>query len=468
VDQQEASISRTFARWTHGLVYGDLPVDVVDKVKALTLAALVAGLIGVDNPHTLPIIELVKAEESRADGASIFGQSAKATRTGAAMANCDIMHVAGLVDSYRMLTHPGPVLVSVALTSAELAHKSGKQVMTALAAGYEVQCRLAHDFIPAIAAQGFRPAPLLATLGSAVVAAKLMDLDEDAIVAAIAVAANACSGLNEAGRSGGGEIAVHDINAARQGTFAAVIASLRGFPGSEQIIEGASGFYRAYAGRTGPSISHVFTGSREIDLASVTDGLGSAYKLRNMMFRMYQTAGYNQPVIDLIAELTSRHSIRADQIEQIIVTMNYLETQYPSPAFPRYLDTTVARPGSTQYFAAHAAVYGGYPAVGATPALALGDDPAVVAMMENVSLRGVYDFPMFSPSVIIRMKDGLAYGDDYPYSRMEWNFDELATQLERCADGIPGGHAKLAEAVMVVRAMDDLDSVAPLFALSQV
>ena len=72
---------------------------------------------------------------------------------GAALANSEIMHVSGLFDSYRMLTHPGPVLVSVALTSAELGHKSGREMITALAAGYEMQCRIAHDFIPAIAAQ---------------------------------------------------------------------------------------------------------------------------------------------------------------------------------------------------------------------------------------------------------------------------------------------------------------------------
>jgi 2-methylcitrate dehydratase PrpD len=467
VAQQPASISRKFAQWGSGLQYADLPEAVVDKIKALTLMAVVAGLIGADSDRAQRIVALVESEESRPDGASVFGGDATLTRMGAALANCEIMHVAGLFDSYRMLTHPGPVLVSVALTTAELGAKNGAELITALASGYEVQCRIAHDFIPAIAAQGFRPSPLLSTLGAAVVAAKLMDLDEEATVAALAIAANSCSGLNEAGRSGGGEIALHEINAARQGTFAAVMASLGEFRGSEQIIEGASGFYRAYAGRTGPTISHVFTGSREVDLTTVTDGLGSVYKLSDIMFRMYKTAGYNQPVIDLIAELRVAEAIDPTQIEEIIVTMNYLETQYPSPEFPSHPDPTIARAGSTQYFAAHAAVHGGFPVVGAEPARPLDADPEVVALMARVSLRGVYNYPMFSPHVVIRMHGGLAHAAQYPYSRMVWNFEELALQLRRCADGIPGGRPKLDAVVGTVRRLPELESVAPLFALAR-
>jgi 2-methylcitrate dehydratase PrpD len=464
--QPPDSISRTFAKWSVGLTYDDLPPAVVDKVKAFTLMAIVAGLIGADDHHARAIVDLVTAEEPKADGATIFGDGAKVTRGAAALANCEVMHSAGLFDSYRMLTHPGPVLVAVALTNAELGANSAKDVITALAIGYEMHCRLAHDFIPAISAQGFRPAPLFATVGAAMVAAKLMKLDEDATVAAIAVAVNSCSGLFEGGRTGGGEMSVHSANAARQGTFAAVMASLKQFTGSEHVIEGPSGFYRAYAGRTGPTLTRVFDGPRDIDLATVTEGLGSTFRLLDVMFRMYFTAGYNQPVIDVIAELMEQHSIKADAIEEIVVSMNYYETRYPSPEFPRYPDASVPRPGSTQYFAAHSAVHGGYPVAGAAKAAQLAQDPAVRAMMDRVTLRGVYDHPLFSPNVLIRVTDGRAVAADYPYRRMVWDFDRLAVELRRCVEGIPGGQAKLDEVVATVRGLDELESVAPLFALA--
>jgi hypothetical protein len=82
-----------------------------------------------------------------------------------------------------------------------------------------------------------------------------------------------------------------------------------------------------------------------------------------------------------------------------------------------------------------------------------------------VTLRGVYDFPMFSPSVLIRTVAGLAYQADYPYHRMEWDFEQLALQLRRCVDGIPGGQLKLDQTVATVAAMDEYDSPAALFAL---
>lgn len=466
VSTQPDSISRTFARWISLLAFEDLTPEVVDKVKAFTLMAVVAGLIGAGKGRARFAVDLARAEDPKADGATIFGDGGRVTRTAAAMANAEIMHAAGLFDSYRMLTHPGPVLVGVALTNAELSGGSGRDFIAALTAGYEVECRIAHDFIPAIAAHGFRPSPLLATLGAAAAAAKLMRLDEDAIAAAIAVAANMCSGLFEGGRVGGGEMFVQELNAARQGTFAAVVAARTKISPSEQIIEGPGGFYRAFAGRTGPALSYVFTGSREIDMATITDGLGSTYRLLDVMFRMYNTAGYNQPVIDAVAELRAQHSIGPEQIDEIVVSMNYLETQYPSPEFPRYPDAIRARPGSTQYFAAHAAVHGGYPVSGTGSGRDPGHDARIAAMMERVTLRGVHEHPMFSPNVLLRLADGRVRSLDYPYARMVWGFDRLSHELRRCVAGLPGGAAKLDEAISLIRTLDECDSVAPLFALA--
>ena len=59
------SISRQFGRWAAGLTYEDLPPAVVDKVKALLLLHLVAGVFGAVLPRAQEIVELVKAEDSR-------------------------------------------------------------------------------------------------------------------------------------------------------------------------------------------------------------------------------------------------------------------------------------------------------------------------------------------------------------------------------------------------------------------
>jgi NAD(P)-dependent dehydrogenase (short-subunit alcohol dehydrogenase family) len=111
-----------------------------------------------------------------------------------------------------------------ALAQAELEGRSGRDLVVALVAGYELVCRLADDFIPSTAARGFRPSPLYATLGAALSCAVLMGLDEDRLVTAIALATHFASGLNEGPRVGANELLIHEPQAARNGVFAAVMA----------------------------------------------------------------------------------------------------------------------------------------------------------------------------------------------------------------------------------------------------
>ncbi len=465
------SISRQFARWAANLRYEDLPPAVVDKVKALILLHLVAATMGAEMPRAKELIELVKREEGKPDGGTIIGDGAKATRNGATVANCEVLHVSGLYDSYRMITHPGPVVVAVALTNAEIEHKSLKDVIVALAAGYEFECRLANNFVPSTSAQGFRPAPIFSTMGATMVAAKLMDLDEEGIVSAIAIGASSASGLNEAGRVGGGEQAVHEPNAAKQGVFAATMARTGHIKGSETVIEGDAGFLNAYAGSRGGKLKYNFQGPMQVDLGTITAGLGLQYEMLTVMFRMYATAGYNQPVIDLIKEMREQHRINPDEIETVTVFMNYIETLYPSPEFPRYPDPSKAYAGSTQYFAAHAAVHGGYPVVGGKrygpESGDLDKDAKVLDFMTNhVRLVGVHDQPMFSPEVTIRMKDGATFMGSYPYKRMEWNFDQTVARLQECVPGVPGGQTQLDALVELMRTAENLPSTVRILELT--
>ncbi len=459
------SISRQFARWAANLTYDDLPPAVVDKVKALILHALTSAVLGARTAHAKEAVHLTKIEEGKLDGATILTDGGKATRIGATFANSELMHSSSLFDSYRMLTHPGPVLVPAAIVNAELGNKDGKEIITALAAGYEFLFRLCDDVIPSTAARGFRPSPLYCTMGAALVTGKLMDLDEDGLVATIALAANFASGLNEGPRAGGNETAIHEPQAARNGVFAGVMARTGTIKGAELSIEGDAGFYNAFTGSSTGKLTYAFTGPMQIDLSSVTADLGTRYNLLTAMFRMYPTAGYNQPVIDLMAELKQRHKLDPDDIAEVAVAMNWIETLYPSPAFPRFPDWNQPRVGGTHYFAAHAAVNGGYPVVGGRTHGPTGDRPEedqrVLDFMKNhVTLVQEKDRAMFSPGIVVTMRDGTTYSGEYPYARMEWNYDQLVERLHDCLPGYPLGTSGFDALVETVRAADSLPTVA--------
>jgi len=464
------SISRQFAKWAFQLRYEDLSPEVIDKIKAFIMHGLTGGMLGIHSHHAQNIAALTLKEESHPHGAHIFHHHQKATRIGAAFANSELIHASNLFDSYRMLNHPGPVMIPVTLANAEFENRSGKELITALAIGYEFICRLSDDFIPSTAARGFRPGPIYSTLGGALASGKLLGLSEDGLVSTIALAANFASGLNEGPRTGGNELLIHEPQAARNAVFAAMMAREGIIKGAEYTIEGDAGFYNAFTGNNQGKQTYSFKNQAVVDFASITQGLGHDYKLLTLMFRMYPLAGYNQPVIELMKEMVFKHSIKATDIEAIEVSMNWIETLYPSPEFPRHENWQEPKPlTTTHYYAAYTAVHGSFPIAGSdinhpnAPSREL--DPEVLSMMNRVSLVPEKDRAMFSPSIAVNLSNGQTYREDYPYERMVWGLEQLSIRLLDCLPSFASGRTGFDELHQTVQHFDTLPNMNEVFRL---
>ena len=149
------ALSRTYARFVSSLEYEHLPPEVTDKLKASLLHAMVVSIIGAQTSHGQAAIVLAKEEEGRDSGATILVDGSRATRGGAAFANSKLMHATNQTDSYRMLIHPGPCIIPAGLASGELGGKTGADLLTAMAAGYEVEARIAGGLYPDDPSPGF-------------------------------------------------------------------------------------------------------------------------------------------------------------------------------------------------------------------------------------------------------------------------------------------------------------------------
>ena len=460
------SLSRTFARHVSYLHYDALPPQVVDKIKASLLHALVVSIIGSETSHGKAAVELTKTEEAKADGATILVDGARATRCGAAFANSKLMHATNQSDSYRMLTHPGPCIIPAGLATAELAGRSGQELITALAAGYEVESRIAGDFIPSTQARGFRSSPVYGTLGTAITTGKLLGLGEDQLVTALALACTFSAGTNEGPRSGGREMMFHEPNATRNGIMAALLAR-EDVRGSETSLEGDAGFYNAFVGNNRGELSYVFQGPDRVAVEDVVAELGTRWELMHVVPKIYPTAGYNCPVIDLMTDIRAAHQLNIDEIEGITVDMNWLETTYPSPAFP---NATRSSPGvgSTHYFTAYTCVHSSYPPL--RPRIEAGepspgDDQAVMDLLQKVEVIGHKDRPAFAPQITVRMKGGTTYQGEYQGQELEW---DLATETRRISplfDNIPFPTDKLQGIVQTVSQIERESSIDSLIGL---
>ena len=463
------SISRQLARWVVNLDPAHLPPSVVDKMQTSLLHAVVVAIIGSNARHGQAAVDLALAEEASDNGATILANGGRATRCGAAFANSKLMHATNQADSYRMLTHPGPCVIPAALASAQLGNASGAQLITAMAAGYEAESRIAGDFIASTQARGFRSSPIYGTLGAAVAVGKLLGLTQDQMVTAIALACTFTAGTNEGPRSGGREMMFHEPQSTRSGIMAALLAR-EDVRGSEAALEGPAGFYNAFTGNNRGELSYVFTGPQRTSFTTITAELGVRWELLHTVLKLYPTAGYNCPVIDLMTDIRRAHNLNINDIEKITVDLNWLETLYPSPAFPNP-SRGQAIIGSTHYFTAYVAVNGSYPPL--RTRIDPGDDAqaataenhdAVLQLMPKVTTVGHHDRRAFAPRITIQMAGGTTYQGEYQGTELEWGLDTETDRLRPLFPQINWPDDKLEAIVASVRRIWNAPNVSELIA----
>src|SRR5438105_6335634 len=253
------SLSRDFAAFVANLRYDALPEAVVDRAKGVTLQALSSALLGSQMPASRQALALMREEEAGGGGAAtVLCHGAKLTKAGAAFVNAETIFAGGKWDTFRMLTHPGIAILPAALAAAEVAGASGKEFLTAVAAGYEVMERVSAEFIPTVMARGFHAGLVFGIFGAAVAAAKLQRLDENQIHSAIAQCVNLAAGNLEGARSGGRSL--REGGAVRNALLAVALAR-HGIESGETTLEGEAGFYHAYAGNNRGDLRFSFTGA---------------------------------------------------------------------------------------------------------------------------------------------------------------------------------------------------------------
>jgi 2-methylcitrate dehydratase PrpD len=461
-----ASLSRQLAQWVVGLRYDDLPPAVVDRATGVTLHSLASVLLGSQSPSGQQAVQLITDEEAGVrNGATVMVHGTKVTKGGAAFANSEMAMAGGKLDSFRMLTHPGTSIVPGAFVAAEIAGVSGRDFLTGLAAGYEVMERLAADFIPTVMARGFHAGPVFGIFGPAVAAAKIMDFTEEQVNSTIALCASLAAGNLEGPRSGGR--ALREGAAVRNAMLAVALAR-QGYVGGETVLEGDAGFYHAYAGNNKGQLTYSFVGDTRTSLDKITANLGQDWLFLETLYRIYSTAGYNIAHVDVTAALCAEHDIRYEDVERVEAVVNWLETQYPSPAFPSRREDLGARPGSTPYYTAYGVVKHGFPVLrGSRDDLVGKDDPPeVLELMHRVRLIPSHQMPLFGPRITIYTKDGKHYTKQSTGREFMWDFEEEARRIRDVTPGLPIPAAQFEAIIATCRDLDRQDRADKLIQLT--
>jgi 2-methylcitrate dehydratase PrpD len=432
-----------------------LPGSAVDRAKYFLLDYIGVAARGALSDSSRPVHKLLTDLSATGKGAVIIGTPLKAAPAYAAVANGAASHSLEMDDvANEASLHPGVATISAAFDAAYLGNASGGQFIEAVVAGYEVMIRLGICLNPtAHYKQGFHPTATCGTFGAAVTAGKLLGLNQAEMVNALGIAGSQAAGSMEFLTGGAYTKRLHPGWAAHSGIVAALLAK-NGFTGPDTIIEGQSGFLKAY--------------SSQSDLSKLFVDWGHPYKIEQTSIKPHSCCRYKQGPLDCILEIMRRHSLKSEDIET--VTIAVLKTGVPIVAEPKevkYHPKSVVDAQFSMPFGAAVAILNGRATLNEYTEENL-QAPAVREMMARVVCvqddEIERDFPKkWSAKVSIKTKCGKTYstkidspkGD--PENPLTW--DELIEKFNTLSSHV-FKESQIKEIVRRVRALENEKNMA--------
>lgn len=237
--------SQQCTRFVEALRYEDIPERSINQIKICLLDWLGCVVRGTVRPHSDPAKKYI-AHNLSAPQASMVCLDQKASITDAAFFNGYCGHIMEMDDVDReSISHPATVVIPAALSVGEWKNKSGKDLLTAIVAGYEVMLRVGAAVTPNHY-KIWHTTATTGTFGSAMAAGKLLGLSKEQLDWALGNAGTMSAGLWQFLQNGGMSKFLHAGKAASNGVLAAYMAQ-QGFTGATRILEGSQGFFVGYA-----------------------------------------------------------------------------------------------------------------------------------------------------------------------------------------------------------------------------
>jgi 2-methylcitrate dehydratase len=299
----KTSLAHQFANYACSLKFEDLSRETVHEVKRRLIDSVGCAL-GAWKEEPCRIARAVASEFSAKNGATIIGMHHQVPPDWAAFATGCCIRYFDYNDTYlsKEPAHPSDNLSAV-LAVGESVGASGREMITAAALAYEVQCRLCDA--ASIRARGWDH-PTYGTFSTALASAKLMKLDEDKTRHAVNIAGVNCAALRQARV---GELShwkgVAFANAARHGVYSALLARA-GMTGPAPIFEGQMGFEK----ELGVSLGNV---GEKFAVPWIPSKTGPASMILNTSIKYWPAEYHSQSAIE--AALFLREQI--DDVKEI-------------------------------------------------------------------------------------------------------------------------------------------------------
>ncbi len=240
-----ATLAQGIAERAQAASFEGLSPQVVHEVKRRVLDTLGCAL-GAWHSRPARVARAIAQAVPLAGGASLFGARQRTTPDLAAFSNGTLVRYLDFNDTYlsKEPAHPSDN-IPAALAVGQVCGASGRDVIAAIAVGYELQCRLCDA--ASLRAHGWDHV-VYGALSTALLASKLYRLSVEQTVHALGLA-GVCNFATRQTRTGqlSDWKACAFANAARNGVFAAELAR-DGMTGPNEIFEGPKGLFKMVTG----------------------------------------------------------------------------------------------------------------------------------------------------------------------------------------------------------------------------
>ena len=276
------------ARFAATLRFEDIPAPVVRRSEDLLADWLASVVAGQSARAVQAIARHAEAMGPQSGRCELIATQRTTSPLFAAMVNAAASHVAEQDDVHNgSVFHPAAVVFPAALAAAQDLGASGRELLTAAVAGYEVGIRVG-EFLGRSHYTVFHTTGTAGTLAAAAASGHVLGLDEAQMLHAFGSAGTQSAGLWEFLRDAADSKQLHTAHAASAGLTSAWLAH-DGFTGAKQILEGRQGLGAGM--------------SRDADPARLTDGLGTRWATAETSFKWHACCRHTHPAADALLQV---------------------------------------------------------------------------------------------------------------------------------------------------------------------
>lgn len=295
--------SAKLAEFAATIKFEDIPEHVKRRFEDLLLDTMASILAG---STAKPVLAVAKFADlmGPADGVSEdYVRRKKTSPYFAAMVNAASCHFVEQDDVHNgAVFHPAAVVIPPALAVAQSMGASGKDLITACVAGYEVGIRIG-EFLGRPHYKIFHTTATAGTIAAAAAVGRLLNLSPQQMLDAFGSAGTVTGGLWEFLRDAADSKQLHTGHAASTGMQAAYLAK-DGFTGAKRILEGKQGLGVAM--------------TVDADPARLVDRLGTRWALAETSFKFHASCRHTHPAADALQQAMKEHKITAEDIESVV------------------------------------------------------------------------------------------------------------------------------------------------------